>query len=96
MTAIPLLMPGEWADHAACKGVDPNVFHPVRGEDLGAARSYCEGCPVRAECLDHALRFEPHGVWGGTSAKQRIRMRRAAGITLVDFHRRPADLPETA
>ena len=87
-----LRLPDTWAQHPdrACHDIDLDVFYPVEsiGPSVDTAKSICNLCPVRADCLDHALRFELHGVWGGTSERQRIHMRRAAGITLTDFHHR--------
>ncbi len=47
------------------------------------ARQLCAGCPVQAECLELALRYEAqprvkrHGVWGGTAPWVRQRLHRA-------------------
>ena len=62
-----------WRVHAACAGVDPEVFLPTRGESFGEALSYCCRCEVRAECLESAfgLGQQAVGVWGGTSARER-------------------------
>lgn len=38
-------------------------------------------CPVRVECLAHALRYEDGGTWGGLTAHERRRMRRAAKVS---------------
>jgi WhiB family redox-sensing transcriptional regulator len=76
-----------WRDEAACKGADPSVFYPPSsaaptgrsgGSDIvpQAARVLCRSCPVQAACLEHALAYEPYGVWAGTSELQRTRMRR--------------------
>ena len=36
------------------------------------AKQVCAACPVRAECLDYALRVnEPLGVWGGLDPIER-------------------------
>ncbi|MFI6447215.1 WhiB family transcriptional regulator [Kitasatospora sp. NPDC050543] len=69
----------EWQLHAACRGLDSGLFfHPAgeRGrahdEREMAAKEVCRGCPVREECLRHALRTrEPYGVWGGLSEDER-------------------------
>lgn len=70
----------DWMDQAECKGY-AEVFWPARGDvhTFRAALAICAGCPVKAECLEYALTFvdhDDHGVWGGTSAKQRIAIRR--------------------
>lgn len=66
----------EWMIEAACLGMDPDTFFPERGESSPKARRVCGGCAVRAECLDHALRFgERHGIWGGTTERERRPLR---------------------
>jgi WhiB family transcriptional regulator, redox-sensing transcriptional regulator len=71
--------PRPWARSAACAGLDPELFFPQRGEPADVAIAVCAACPVRQECLDHALEHgEHHGIWGGTSAKERRRMQRSA------------------
>jgi WhiB family redox-sensing transcriptional regulator len=71
----------EWRDKAACKGINPNLFVPPQGAQLmiQAAKKVCAGCPVTEECLDEALSRtaeQVHGVWGGTTQKQRIKMKK--------------------
>ena len=69
-----------WQYHAACRGEDsswffaPNYFEK-RHEKLGReakAKALCAECPVRAECLEYALRVrESHGIWGGLNEMER-------------------------
>lgn len=85
MTFIPEgSIPDQWQDRAECRKHDPEVFFPLKragiafvGQDEHAeARAICAVCPVRAECLEHALRHGPtHGVWGGLDPEQRKRVR---------------------
>lgn len=63
-----------WRDQAACRelGVPTAAFFPPRGQRPDRARGVCAGCPVRAECLDFALRSrDHHGVFAGTTDKDR-------------------------
>lgn len=61
-----------WMAEAACSGMDPNLFFPVRGESTEAARAVCETCAVRSDCLNYAVETrEALGIWGGTSERQR-------------------------
>jgi WhiB family redox-sensing transcriptional regulator len=72
------LEPLPWTQHAKCRSVDPDLFFPERGENTEAAKQVCAGCPVQAECLEYALATtQKFGVWGGTSERERRRMRRA-------------------
>ena len=71
-----------WQDGAACKGADPNVFYPDempgpgRHPDWTSARAICNRCPVREECLAHAIESgEEWGFWGGKTAAEREAIR---------------------
>jgi WhiB family transcriptional regulator, redox-sensing transcriptional regulator len=49
-----------------CRNNDPELFFAESPADVELAKSLCQTCPVRAECLAGALeRREPWGVWGG-------------------------------
>ncbi len=51
---------------AACRTADPEVFFPQTPAGVQYAKSLCQGCPIRVECLAGAVgRQEPWGVWGG-------------------------------
>lgn len=69
-----------WQRRAACRGIPIKVFFPERGETFETAAALCADCPVKRECLAHAL-ADPtlDGYWAGTSARDRRRMRRVAG-----------------
>ena len=67
-----------WQEDAACRGTGPALFYAKRGatEDTEAARAICNACPVRVECLAHAVEHkEYHGMWGGLSQRERKRRR---------------------
>ena len=69
-----------WREHAACRGLDTNMFFPERGDHHGveAARQVCMSCPVRTECGEYALGFPDYampGIWGGLSGRQRREMK---------------------
>jgi len=75
----PNLEVWEWQLHGACRGQDTELFFhpegergPRRANREAAAKAVCASCPVRRECLDHALESgEPYGVWGGLSEGER-------------------------
>lgn len=68
---------GSWTDRAACAGTDTEVFYPANPEQEAEALSICAICPVRAQCLEYAIRSrETYGIWGGTTPEQRRRRRR--------------------
>lgn len=64
-----------WQEYAACREVDPAIFHVEKGESSAPAKRICRGCPVRDECLEDALaRGDRFGVWGGLSDRERRRL----------------------
>lgn len=68
-----------WIEDAACRGMDTEIFFPHQGDDTRPAKAVCDGCTVRSECLDYALRTgEHHGVWGGLSERERRKVRARA------------------
>lgn len=76
LPSIPHL--GEWSASAACLGKDTRIFYPKQGQDLYPAFAICGTCPVRRPCLEHALVLSEnndHGIWGGTSMRERRRIR---------------------
>lgn len=65
-----------WMAQANCTDLDTRLFFPGQGESSREAKAVCEGCIVRAECLEYALvNREIFGVWGGKSERQRRRIR---------------------
>lgn len=60
-----------WRIAARCRTADAEELF-VRGAEQRRARQFCATCPVRTECLAHALdeRVE-FGVWGGTTERER-------------------------
>lgn len=66
-----------WMAEAACRGMDTSMWYPSRGDShsgtTAEARSICGRCPVREDCLHHAISTprEHFGIWGGLSERQR-------------------------
>jgi WhiB family redox-sensing transcriptional regulator len=72
-----LLQPLDWQAKARCTEVDPEIFFPERGGSSKAARAVCAQCEVRLKCLEYALNNkEQFGIWGGTSERERRRLRK--------------------
>lgn len=68
-------------DGGRCREHPDVNFFIDRGEDSRPAKAVCAGCLVRGECLDFALSGpERFGVWGGTSERERRRLRRSASV----------------
>ena len=78
-----------WQRHAACRGLEAEIFYPPDSDDAGddeaafEAKAVCAACAVSGECLEYAIAVrEKEGVWGGQTAAERVRIirrrRRAA------------------
>jgi WhiB family transcriptional regulator, redox-sensing transcriptional regulator len=66
-----------WMHDANCRGLHASAFFPSDASGVEAARRVCAECSVRSECLEYSLvnRLD-HGIWGGTSERQRQRLLR--------------------
>ena len=62
-------MTGEyWRRESLCQWEDASIFFPSSKytADYKTAVAICQRCPVRLQCLQHALdNHEMLGVWGG-------------------------------
>jgi WhiB family redox-sensing transcriptional regulator len=78
----------EWQHQGACVDVDPESFFlepNMRGKEKRTrevtAIAICNTCPVKQQCLDHALKVpEAYGVWGGMTEEQRHVLAKKLGI----------------
>lgn len=74
---VPITEERPWLVFGACRQVGPDLFFPQSAAEEAEALRICSTCPVLDECLDYALEAgETYGVWGGTTEKQRRRLRR--------------------
>jgi WhiB family transcriptional regulator, redox-sensing transcriptional regulator len=76
----------EWQYDAACLGVVartgedpffhndevPSGKHPSR---VRKAKTFCARCKVKQQCLNFALENDCLGVWGGTTDRERKKMK---------------------
>lgn len=69
-----------WTESALCSQADGDAWFPEKGENTPLPKRIClTRSPVRAECLDYAMRLEigkshsiRYGLSGGMSPKQRV------------------------
>lgn len=70
----------DWREAALCAQGDPDEFFPGRGASVKQLKEQCGRCKVRDECLETALAVDSdkddHGVWGGTTERERRKMRK--------------------
>lgn len=74
----------EWQRDALCGRVEQTAeaqrqyadrFFPTGRPSPVFKKQMCGQCPVRQECLSHALAYDEPGVWGGTTQKERELMK---------------------
>jgi WhiB family redox-sensing transcriptional regulator len=68
---------------ASCWGIDTDFFFPEANtvtEENKKAKKICSGCIVKQDCLTYALHYRVSGIWGGTSTKERERIRKQLNI----------------
>jgi WhiB family redox-sensing transcriptional regulator len=64
----------KWYKQANCIGISGDIFFEEGVRRLVIeAKTYCNLCPVRVECLEHAIKYEEVGIWGGMTTKERRR-----------------------
>jgi len=80
MSSLQQEHPGEWQSDAACVGDMAAAFYPPVGSERKSvrinreqrAKAVCVSCPVRLDCLEHALAHdERYGIWGGMTGRER-------------------------
>ncbi len=66
-----------WMGLGKCRELPPDTFFPSDGVGVEIARHICADCPVKGPCLEYAMENHiDHGVWGGTSERERRRIAR--------------------
>lgn len=76
-----------------CSTIEEDYWFPVAtSEDAKLAfrqrklaLEACGRCPVKDQCLEHALVYEEHGIWGGTTPRERKKLRKERGIVMEDY-----------
>lgn len=67
-----------WKARAACRDTpDPDAFFPFPGDVQGIQRAtaVCSRCPVAGPCLAYGIATGSVGIFGGTTERQRARLR---------------------
>lgn len=65
-----------------CSETDPELFFPEKTDptfpEVRAAKAICSGCSFQVECLEYAMAAGSDlvGIWGGTTQRDRLRLRR--------------------
>ncbi len=74
MIAAVAAVDDDWRDRAACRGADPDLFFPARGDvvSVRVAKSICATCPAIDDCLTYALTlpWTDSGIYAGRSWRE--------------------------
>lgn len=76
---VPYRPPGIWIELALCREIGSEIFFPpddkpVARDFYANAKSICNRCDVKNECLEYGIK-ETYGVWGGTTPSERSLLR---------------------
>lgn len=97
MTTVAAGHDDRWREHGSCSNtlgiwvygirypilLDPDIWFPEQGSGA-LARRICATCPVRMDCLRHALESkEEFGIWGGAGEATRRFLNRLKGRRLL-------------
>jgi WhiB family transcriptional regulator, redox-sensing transcriptional regulator len=74
-----------WMARGKCRELPPDTFFPSDGAGVEVARKICADCPVKSPCLEYAMENHiDHGVWGGTSERERRRIARRRRLAAAE------------
>lgn len=84
-------MDTEWMARGKCRELPPAIFFPSDGVGVEVARKICADCAYKEPCLEYALHHHvDHGVWGGTSERERRRMARRRRLEALAGNQSPS------
>jgi len=69
----PLMADAKCREHPELKWVP--IQSRVSPKQLVEMRTICMSCSHRAECREHAITHDEHGMWGGTTEVERERLK---------------------
>jgi hypothetical protein len=70
------------------KDRDDPTQDDILEDSYSLARTICDSCEHKIECAEWAIRNEIHGLWGGTSPRDRRSIRTKLKITVIN-HQTP-------
>ncbi len=78
-------MNNSWMANGKCRQFPATTFFPSDGVGVEVARRICANCESKEPCLEYALANHiDHGVWGGTSERERRRINRRRRLELIE------------
>lgn len=78
--------PLNFNDGARCREIGGDMWFPEPGVATGYAVDWaiqiCKSCPLQQPCAEWGIKHELHGIWGGLTHTDRMKIRRERGITI--------------
>ena len=69
----------KWMADASCVGLDTEMFFLDKGSKADPLIvKMCNACPVKADCISYAIKYNMDGHWGNTNKRKRERLRAAS------------------
>lgn len=72
---------------ALCHEIDPDMFFEADDRSsytqLALVKTVCNRCPSKQPCLEYALHNAVHGVWAGTTHRERKEIQKQRGIVPI-------------
>lgn len=101
---LEVIPSSDWLDEAACSvfELDTNLFFERQsGRVRKAVQQICRECPVRKQCLEHALTYEvrsprppQYGIFGGLTPTERRELWQERRDIMKDLEKRTRELAE--
>lgn len=68
----------EWIKDALCAEIGSDLFFQEEDEpnNWKSAKKVCSLCSVKYECLEYAIEMNVEGVWGGTTKRERMQIKK--------------------
>lgn len=92
----------DWRDEASCNvfALDTDLFFERQSNRVRAAvQQICRECPVRKQCLEHALTYEArspypprYGIFGGLTPPERCELWQERRDIMKDLEKRHREL----
>lgn len=64
-----------WMQEGLCRNHDRSIFFSESRYVKELAKKICNECPITETCLEHAIKNNEVGVWGGTTESERSRLK---------------------
>jgi len=75
---------------ASCWGIETNFYFPEHHkvtDENKKVKALCKSCIWQKECLTYALHYSVDGIWGGTTPRERVGIRKKLNIIPIPINK---------